>query len=216
MKESIKEVWKLSEFSSKVGVHYNTIDRWFKQLEEERIHYVNRVSGTKVYDQLDLEIAEYIGRKRKNDWGLQGIFDMLPQEIEVRPFPLDFNGPTANPMIDLERLKTSLLQELIETTKHTVEEQWNLQLKQLLSVLPKPEEERAKRLNELLAHRKVERKLRKEALTQWETKPDSERLKKAGFFRKEEDAIARERFILDYLDEHYENEIRKEYNDYEG
>lgn len=78
--------------------------------------------------------------------------------------------------------------------------------------LPSPEQLRAERLNEHLAERKVERQLEREALDLWAAKPDSERLQRASLFRKVENTTARDRFIRDYIDEHYEERIRKAYD----
>nr|WP_263327111.1 hypothetical protein [Neobacillus sp. Marseille-Q6967] len=62
----MKEQWKIGEFASKIGRHANTIDQWFKKLEELNIHYVNRLPSTneKIYDDLDLKIALHIKSER--------------------------------------------------------------------------------------------------------------------------------------------------------
>lgn len=208
----MKEVWKLTEFSTKVGVHYNTVDRWFKTLEEERIHYIERIAGTKVYDELDLRIAKYIEAKRSEKWELVGIFNSLPDVFELRPFPIDFNGPTTNPAVDLERMKTVIMEELVTAAKKAATDQFNLQIADLRNLLPDPVQERVARMNEASTHRRIERKLRKAAIELWEAKPESERKKKVGLFRKEEDINARERFILEYIDDHYDEELKKEFD----
>jgi hypothetical protein len=65
--------WKISEFVEKIKqtlqeekLHSNTVDGWFKKSEEERIHYICRTAETneKVYDELDLQLAVFIKRKR--------------------------------------------------------------------------------------------------------------------------------------------------------
>lgn len=70
--------WKISDFVEEIKhllkenkLHINTVDGWFKKLEEERIHYVSRTedSNEKVYDSLDLELAAFI-KKRETRSGL--------------------------------------------------------------------------------------------------------------------------------------------------
>lgn len=77
-------------------------------------------------------------------------------------------------------------------------------------VLLDPKHGRNERLNERLTERKIERQLETEALDYWGKKPESERLKKAGWFKREENTAARTRFIRDYVDQHYEDRIRME------
>ncbi|MNW32237.1 hypothetical protein D3C74_91770 [compost metagenome] len=206
-----EEVWKLTEFSSKVGVHYNTVDRWFKTLEEERIHYIERVAGTKIYDDLDLRIAQFIEAKRNEKWELPGIFNSLPDVFELRPFPIDYNGPITNPAIDIERMKTQLLGELVAAATKAASTQFDAHITEFKNLLPDPVQDRLNRMNEASTHRRIERKLKKAAIELWESKPESERKKKVGLFRKEEDINARDRFILDYIDDHYETELEREF-----
>jgi DNA-binding transcriptional MerR regulator len=78
--------------------------------------------------------------------------------------------------------------------------------------LPDPAQQRHERLNERFTERRIERQLRAEALDLWAVKPEAERLRKVGMFRKEEDAAARDRFIRDYVDEHFEQRIKGEYD----
>lgn len=87
-----------------------------------------------------------------------------------------------------------------------------LAAQQAAPTLPSPEELRAQRLNERLIERKIERQLEREALDAWAAKPEGERMRKTGIFRKEEDATARDRFVRDYVDEHYEERIRNAYD----
>ncbi|MDH4619388.1 hypothetical protein [Brevibacillus sp. AY1] len=88
------------------------------------------------------------------------------------------------------------------------------QTTQILQALPQPKskaEERAERIDAILAQRKVEIQLRNEALAMWATKSEADRMKKVGWFRKEEDRDKREQFIRDYIDTHFPDALRKEY-----
>ncbi|GLO68462.1 hypothetical protein [Oceanobacillus kimchii] len=70
--------WKIGDFAKKLNKHTNTIDGWFRNLESERsLHYIMRVNGEKVYDELDFKIASFIIEQRNNKWSLNAIFDGL-------------------------------------------------------------------------------------------------------------------------------------------
>ncbi|MEC0078518.1 hypothetical protein P4H62_00625, partial [Paenibacillus alvei] len=79
------------------------------------------------------------------------------------------------------------------------------------ATLPGPTEQRAERVTEHLTRRRIERRLEREALELWAAKPESERMRRTGLFRREEDAAARDRFVRDYVDEHYEKRLRQEF-----
>lgn len=72
-------------------------------------------------------------------------------------------------------------------------------------------EQRIDRLNSELIKHRIKRQLEHEALEQWTAKPEVEKMKKAGWFRKEEDTAARDRFVRDYIDDHYEAYLKASY-----
>jgi len=78
--------------------------------------------------------------------------------------------------------------------------------------LNKPENKRAERFDQILAERKVTKLLEKEAMTLWMEKPTDERVKKVGWFRKEEDKDKRDLFVRDYTDKYFEEYLRKEFD----
>lgn len=75
-----------------------------------------------------------------------------------------------------------------------------------------PEEKRAERFEQIMAERKVNKLLEKEAMALWEEKPANERMKKVGWFRKEEDKDKREAFIRNYTDERFEKYLKQEFD----
>lgn len=105
----------------------------------------------------------------------------------------------------LEQLKEQqkYINELIKNQKSDIEQQ-----KQLVS----PEERRAERLDQILAERKVRRRLEKEALELWAEKSSDERVKKIGWFRHEEDNDKRQTFLEEYVDRHFEEFLKKEFD----
>lgn len=214
--------WKIGDFVEEVkrvvqdDIHINTVDGWFKKLEQEKIHYVNRAEGTseKVYDDLDLRIAIFIKKKRNEKWSLAAIFNELNNQFELRPFPVEDNESTnTQQVVDVNALKASLKMEMQRTFEEIAATQLS-EIKKQIQSLPEPktlEEEREERIQEIMARRKVETRLREEALDIWSTKPETERFKKVGWFRKELDVEARENFVQEYIDERFEQELRKEF-----
>jgi DNA-binding transcriptional MerR regulator len=203
------EYYQISEFAQLVGRHQNTVDSWFKQLEEKRLHYVNRVSGEKVYDELDLQIAMFIRKKREEKWSLEGIFNILEEQgFELRPFPLDHSSTPQAPDMDvlireIRRAVNELAASQIEEVKRQYEE--------IISRLPKPEDElirKQHRVTDIITERRVIAQLEEEALHAWYEKPKRERVK--GFFGRE-DVEQRERFIQKYINDHFEARLKEAY-----
>lgn len=204
--------WKISDFAKLVGKHNNTVDGWFRVLEEERkLHYVNRINGEKVYDDLDLEIANYIKEKRNDKWSLDGIFDSLPRQFSLRPFPLDFEEEKSVQVVDVDKIRATIMQEMKTTFEQLAAAQMEKQMSNFQKMLPSPEERRIERFEQIMAERKVTRQLEDEALSMWATKPEEERFVKVGWFRREEDKEKRDRFIRDYIDEHFEERMKEEF-----
>lgn len=205
-----EQFWKITDFSKNIGKHQNTVDGWFKQLEEKGLHYVNRINNEKVYDELDLQIALHIKVKREQKWALEAIFDELSNHFDLRPHPPELETTNSLQLPDTEALKKLLTEEV----RRAAEEIAAIQTAEIIRALPKPksrEEERQERFNELMVRHKVEKRLRGEALHLWSTKPEHERVRKIGWFRKEEDWSKREQFVRDYIDEHFEHALRLEY-----
>lgn len=246
-----QQVWKITDFaiqiSEKAGstVHYNTVDSWFKKLEEKKIHYINRIEETdeKCYNQLDLEIALFIKDKREQKWSLNAIFGQIAEQFDTRPFP----EPSTNDsqLLDLEAIKREIRTEMqkafeetaaaqmteikqqyeqlqkllpsqndIQNAVEEVSESQKKHYEELLQQLPKPKniaEERHQRLTDMFTQRRVELALQKEALELWYKKPEEERVKKVGWFRKAEDLEAKESFIKEYINKHFEQRMKQEY-----
>ncbi|MFD2614708.1 hypothetical protein [Paenibacillus gansuensis] len=211
-----EKAWKITEFSNLIGKHHNTVDQWFKQLEEKRIHYVNRILGEKIYDALDLEIGQFIKEGRDKNYNLQMIFEQLPSIYEMRSFPVDWSTGDSQ-LVDIEGLKrmmeaqlqaakAEMLKEVIGEAEKIFEEKQKL--------LPQPksfEEQQADRVNDVMTRFKIERKLQEQAIQEWSALPESERMRKVGLFRKEEDWGKREAYIHRFVSENIENALKAEY-----
>jgi molybdopterin converting factor small subunit len=218
-------VWQITEFADKIteglegSVHYNTVDKWFKELEKRRIHYINRVAGEKIYDEMDLRIGRFIYQKRLEKWRLDVIFEYLPEALEVRPFPDEW-GDNNDIITDPSQLEKKILQAVMTQLQeeigkaklellHSVKE---VAVTQITSMLPKPKDdaqERLERMNMIITQKRVEMALEEEAIKLWNQKPEHERMKKVGWFRKEEDLIKRHEFIRQYIRENMERALKE-------
>lgn len=205
--------WKISDFAKQLGKHNNTIDGWFRELESERrLHYLYRVNGEKIYDELDLKVAEFIIKQRDNKWSLNAIFDDLPNHFTLRPFPKNFEEkPKSVQMVDVEKMRATLMNEMKEVFNELSAIQMQKQRDEMKRLLPSREQARLDRINAIMAERKVTRMLEKEALSVWSEKPEEERIRKVGWFRKEEDEKKRNHFIEKYIDENFEDSMKQEF-----
>lgn len=241
--------YKIGEFADKLGSdgpHSNTIDRWFKDMEKKNIHYVNRVGDEKVYDDLDLEIAKHIHKRRGDGWSLQAIYTEIQEQLELRPFPDEFaENSNLALSLDLEMVKRKFSEDMrtiIEDVVKAEVDQVRQQYESIIQMLPKqnyiedaiheqvaevkshyeeiikqmpkpvdPLEERQRRITDEITRERVKSQLRKEALHQWSTKPEEERMRRAGWFKKEEDRDKRDQFISDYIDENFAERLKQEY-----
>ena len=218
--------WKISDFVEEIKLtlkeeklHVNTVYGWFKKLEEERIHYISRTVDTneKIYDELDLRIAIFIKMKRNEKWAIKAIFDEVKNEFDVRPFPVE-NMETTNVVHNsgTNALNSKLLEELKSSLKEIAASQFSevqSQYEEILKKLPDSksrEEEREDRFKEMVARRRVEYQLEREAQMIWATKPEEERMEKIGWFKKVEKQEERDLFIKEYIDKNFENKLRKE------
>jgi DNA-binding transcriptional regulator YhcF (GntR family) len=171
------EWWQITDFAVKISetlqqkyndekfsVHYNTVDKWFKALETKRIHYINRAAGEKVYDRIDLNIGCFIAdARRDNRFRLDVIYEQVPKQLEVRPFPSDFKDENSLGVDEslIERRVIERVTPIIAQQFNIFEEKINLQLhkmmeEQVQSVIkqylpqPKNEEEEKAKLQELI------------------------------------------------------------------
>jgi hypothetical protein len=224
--ETVK-VWQITEFTElinkkmqekynedRVSVHYNTADKWFKQLEYRHIHHIMRAAGEKVYDELDLRIGIFIFERRQEKWRLDVIFDNLPKFIEMRPFPQGHENDTSSlmPIDEVQLIKriSGKVEEkiitMISKQMETVEQKMNDQLhemihKELRGMLPEPVSEgeiKNQKNKEAMIKLQMEIDLEIEAIEKWSKLPEGERVKKVGFFKKEEDYIKRDQYIREY------------------
>ncbi|MCY0892604.1 MAG: MerR family transcriptional regulator [Acidibacillus sp.] len=204
--------YQIGELAKRIGKHVNTVDNWFKYLEKSRVHYVNRASGMKLYDETDLQIALFIRDKRDDNWSMDGITNILPDHFEPRPFPAE-DTASAPQVLDMDAIKAELRSAAEEIAAAQVAEV-RRQYEELTKRLPEPVDpyiEKQKRIDDMITQRRVIARLEDEALRLWTAKPREERLKSAGLFRRVEDDDKRDRFVMQYIDERLEERLREAY-----
>ncbi|MFB5089465.1 hypothetical protein PGC35_20155 [Psychrobacillus sp. PGGUH221] len=223
-------VWQIRDFTEEIqkryeeettvkeSVHYNTVDKWFKELESKGIHYIQRTAETnkKVYDELDLAIAIFIINKRTLKWSLDAIFNVLSEHIEVRTFPAEGFGDS--PWVSESLMMQEISRQLARMQKE-VEERLILELdtkqkeleQQFLNRLPVPktaQEIRAEKTDIMISSVRKRYEIEEKAIAEWDKLPLEQRVKKVGLFRKEEDLLKRENFIREFVRNYFED--RKE------
>ena len=107
-----------------------------------------------------------------------------------------------------EELKSSL-EEIAASQLSEVQNQYE----EIIKKLPNPknrEEERENRFKEMVARRRVEYQLEREAQMIWATKPEEERMEKISWFKKVKKQEERDLFIKEYIDKNFENRLRNE------
>ena len=220
-------VWQIRDFTEKIqnryeeettvkeSVHYNTVDKWFKELESKGIHYIQRTAETnkKVYDELDIAIAIFIIKKRTQKWSLDAIFNVLSDHIEVRSFPtLDFDD---SPGIS----ETLVMQEMsrkFEEMQQEMENRLILELErkqqeleqQVFNRLPVPktaQELRAEKTDIMISSVRKRYEIEEKAIAEWGKLPLEQRVKRVGLFRKEEDFLKRDCFIREFVKNYFED-----------
>lgn len=217
-----KDVWRIAEFGQianelfqeKHGVndkvHHNTIDKWFKEMEDSRTHYVQRIADRKLYDNMDLKIALFIMDCRLEKWSLEGIYNAISSNVEVRPFPeeYEFQSPILSEQHFINLLE-SKMSEYKESILMELEQKMTKQLK-----LSLPKEKTEKELEEEALARKIEKKemmlnwakkqleFKAQAVKEWEQLDFKDRMREVGgFFKKkyEEDLVKRDKFIDEFI-----------------
>ncbi|PHG59734.1 terminase gpP N-terminus-related DNA-binding protein [Bacillus toyonensis] len=211
--DAFEKAWRITEFSKLVGRHHNTVYNWFNTLEEKGLHGTLRTNNTneKLYSSLDLDIALFIKQKRDEKWSLDAIIELLPHQFELRP---------VSPENQVSELSTQFnMQEAAATIEKIVEKKLQMHLQSIeleyrekfedaiRAALPKPEDpvmlrerQRQERLDNIIIQHRARTELRKRAEKEWNTQPEETRIKKVGWFKKEENLVKKQIFIENYLD----------------
>lgn len=224
------EKWlSVSQLSKTLEIPETTVRRYLNHFEEY-FRLEQRGRGKK-YHPGSIEIVGRIASLYSTDYETLEIKDILSKEFAFTVHDSDQNDTTMQPPAynvqkEFEEFKQqqeefnkqllSKLQEQQDYIKSSIEERDKslltaIQIQENKKDIASPEEKRLGRFNEIMAERKVNRMLEKEAIVLWLKKPETERIKKIGWFHKEEDKDKRETFIRGYVDEYFETYMKKEF-----
>ncbi|MGC7930629.1 hypothetical protein ACP3VS_18620 [Lysinibacillus sp. VIII_CA] len=198
--------WKLSKFVDEVNrvffqlynvplnVTINTINNYFRHLEERGIHEVERLNDVKVYNEIDLKIAIFIAAKRSKDlqediWGLPQIYEAIADSHDLE---------TRKPLTSSSQKQDELFKRQLSEFKKEINEQLNRHGKFHQKVLEIQSSYDKKLENIMLDYTKMQKQLREEGREEWNKLPKSKRF--TGLIFKQENINERERFIEDYVE----------------
>ena len=150
-------------------------------------------------------------KKRAQRWSLDAIFNILSANLEVRPFP---DLTKDEPLVPNEALVMAEINLKLEKMQKEIEERLTQELelkleKKLMARLPVPktdQEIRAEKTDIMISSVRKRYEIEEKAIADWNKLPQEQKLKKVGFFRKEEDILKRDSFIREFVKQYFENE----------
>ncbi|MED3394942.1 MerR family transcriptional regulator [Bacillus wiedmannii] len=212
--DTFEKAWRITEFSKLVGRHHNTVYNWFNILEEKGLHGTLRTNNTneKLYNTLDLDIALFIKLKRDEKWSLDAIIELLPHQFELRPVSPENQTSEVSTQLNMQEAAATIekiVEQKIQMHLQNIELEYQGKFEEAIrAVLPEPEDperlkerQRQERLDNIIIQHRARTELRKQAEKEWNTQPDETRIKKVGWFKKEEDLAKKQLFIESYIDE---------------
>ncbi|MED2688596.1 terminase gpP N-terminus-related DNA-binding protein [Bacillus toyonensis] len=212
--DAFEKAWRITEFSKLVGRHHNTVYNWFNTLEEKGLHGTLRTNNTneKLYNSLDLDIALFIKQKRDEKWSLDAIIELLPHQFELRPVSTENQTSELSAQLNIHEAAATIekiVEQKLELHLQSIEMQYREKFEEAVrSALPEPEDpetlkerQRQERLDNMIIQHRARTELRKQAEKEWNSLPEDTRIKKVGWFKKEEDLARKQLFIENYIDE---------------
>ncbi|WP_433775390.1 MerR family transcriptional regulator [Bacillus wiedmannii] len=212
--DTFEKAWRITEFSKLVGRHHNTVYNWFNILEEKGLHGTLRTNNTneKLYNTLDLDIALFIKLKRDEKWSLDAIIELLPHQFELRPVSPENQTSEVSTQLNMQEAAATIekiVEQKIQMHLQSIEMEYREKFEDAVrSALPEPEDpetlkerQRQERLDNMIIQHRARTELRKQAEKEWNTLPEETRIKKVGWFKKEEDLARKQLFIENYIDE---------------
>ncbi|MEH7459187.1 MerR family transcriptional regulator [Bacillus sp. JJ1127] len=212
--DAFEKAWRITEFSKLVGRHHNTVYNWFNTLEEKGLHGTLRTNNTneKLYNSLDLDIALFIKQKRDEKWSLDAIIELLPHQFELRPVSPENQTSEVSAQLNIHEAAATIekiVEQKLQLHLQSIEMEYREKFEEAVrSALPEPEDpetlkerQRQERLDNMIIQHRARTELRKQAEKEWNTLPEETRIKKVGWFKKEEDLARKQLFIENYIDE---------------
>lgn len=222
--ECLVEEWlSVAQLSKVCGIPETTVRRYLRNLEEffrseqvgrgkkyhpGTVEILQRIAMLYNADRETLEVKRILAdeyafvvddENSKDATAEPPAYDITGKLDEFRKNQEDFNKQLLHQLHEQQKY----INELIKNQKTDMEQQ-----KQLVS----PAERRAERFDQIMADRKVKRRLEKEALELWAEKSSDERMIKVGWFRYVENQDNRDAFVKNHIDEHFEACLKEEFN----
>lgn len=222
--EDVEEWLSVSQLSKILEVPETTTRRYLNNFDE---YFRSEQRGRgKKYHPESIEILQRIATLYSTDYETSEIKKVLAKEYAFtvedsnqksttrQPPAYDIPGRFEEFKHQQEQFNKQLLKQLQEQQDYIREniEKPDEVIQEAKQLVIAQEDKRLDRFNQIMAERKVNRLLEKEAMALWMEKPAEERTKKTGWFRKEEDKEKREIFVKNYVDEHFEAYLRLEFD----
>ncbi|MFC5402440.1 hypothetical protein [Cohnella soli] len=214
-----------------------TIRNWSNDLHQLQVHTLPRNQrGERIYSEIDIQILLFIHEAKKRfgkNMTMDAISTMIQSDerfskhLNYDPTDGGQTDPGTGLIASEHRIKEIIRSELEEL--NLVKEQMLRAQEELKSakenyenqrlLLPDPAEEKRQRnieirtmlFDQLTTQKKIERRLADRAAKEWALNP-----KKKGFIFKSEDIEAKTTFIKEYVDSHFDEELKKEYEENNG
>ncbi len=205
---SAKELAEILGFTTTNLKHYASL------LEQNGLEIYRNTRNHREYTQQDVKILrtmQYLNREKSMPLDEAASF-VMSSDTDIDAIL----AQESTQMVATNDANISVMKQESDNISRVLEQKAMLEMIEkridiLQKMLLSPEQQKLDRFNMLIAERKVIRKLEKEALNLWYVKPLEKRLIKVGWFRKIEDIDGRDRFVKEYVDEHFENYMKKEY-----
>jgi len=214
---SVAQLSKVSEIPE------TTVRRYLNNLKE--YFRSERIGRGKKYHPESIELLQRIAMLYSEDRETVEIKKILADEYSFVVDDEKGNNPTTEPpaydisgkldefqenqesfnkqLLNLLHEQQKYINKLIENQNEKIEQE-----KHLMS----PETQNKDYFNQIMTEHKVKYKLEEEALDLWKSKPANERMKSVGWFRVKEDKDERDNFIKKYINENFEEYLKKELN----
>lgn len=213
----------VSQLSKMLEIPETTIRRYLNNFEEyfrseqigrgkkyhpDSVGILQRIATLYDADRETIEIRKILA----DEYAFE-VLETNENETTMHPPAYDVSAKLDDFQQRQDKFNKELLKQLLEQQKYIKElaasrDSAVEEVKRISS----PEEKRLERLNQIMAEHKVKRILEKEALELWNENPEEERLIRVGWFRRVENKDKRDLFIKDYIDEHFEMYLRKEFD----
>jgi len=175
-----------------------------------RVHDLNKTKGVRLENAISMVFSNLNNENDTDGTTLvqssndpRSTYSLVPESFDEK----------MEQILEANRQLVEYLKSRDEQIMNVMKEMNEVRLQLAASTVDQKLEERQSRITEMITMERVKGQLRKEALHQWSTKPEEERIKRTGLFglKKEEDHAARDRFVQDYIDAHLPERLAQEY-----